>query len=64
MVIEIDDKNIEKILSKFSYSDLKNFIKDAIMEKIEDIQDYQKLKETRNDEKIDFEEFLKNENKY
>jgi len=64
MVIEIDDKNIENMLNKFNYNDLKKFVKDAIMEKLEDFQDYQKLKESRKDEKVDFEEFLKNENNY
>ena len=64
MVIEIDDKNIEKFLSQLSYNELKNFVEEAIKEKMEDLRDYQLLKESRKDEKIDFEEFLANENKY
>jgi len=64
MVIEIDDKNLENYLSRFSYNELKKFVKEAILEKIEDFKDYELLKQTRNDEKIDFEEFLKNEDKY
>jgi len=64
MVIEIDDKNLEKVLSNFSYNELKSFVKEALKEKIEDIKDYQLLKETRKDEKIDFEEFLENEDKH
>ena len=64
MIIEIEDKNIENFLSKLSYDDLKKFVREALKEKIEDLRDYQLLKESRNDEKIDFEEFLANENKY
>ena len=64
MIIEIEDKKLENILSQFSYNDLKNIVKEALIEKIENLKDYQLLKESRNDEKIDFEEFLKNENKY
>ena len=64
MVIEINDKKIESFLSNLSYNELKKFVKDALEEKIEDIKDYQLLKESRGDEKVDFEEFLKNENKY
>jgi len=64
MVIEVNDEKIENFLGNFSYNELKNFVRDALKEKIEDIKDYQLLKESRNDEKIDFEEFLKNENKY
>jgi len=64
MVIEINDKKIESFLSNLSYNELKKFVKDALEEKIEDIKDYQLLKESREDEKVDFEEFLKNENKY
>jgi len=64
MVIEIDDKNLENVLSNFSYNELKSFVKEALREKIEDIKDYQLLKESRKDEKIDFEEFLENEDKH
>ena len=64
MVIEVNDEKIENFLGNFSYNELKNFVRDALKEKIEDIKDYQLLKESRKDEKIDFEEFLKNENKY
>ena len=64
MIIEINDEKIESFLSNFSYNEVKNFVRDALKEKIEDIKDYHLLKESRNDEKIDFEEFLKNEDKY
>ena len=64
MVIEIEDSKLEKLLSQFSYSDLKKIVKEALLEKIENLKDYQALKESRNEEKIDFEEFLNNEDKY
>ena len=64
MVIEIDDKRLEQILSQFSYNDLKKIVKEALLEKVENLRDYNMLKESRKDEKVDFEEFLKNEDKY
>ncbi len=64
MVIEIKDNAIEQFLKKFSYSDLEKFVYEAVAEKIEDLKEYQLLKQSRNDDYEDFEEFLKNENSY
>ncbi|WP_457561156.1 hypothetical protein [Caminibacter sp.] len=61
MVIEIKDKQIEKLLKILSYEEIEKLINETLKEKIEDIRDYIELKKTRNEEKIDFEKFL-NEN--
>jgi hypothetical protein len=60
VVIEIENSIIDEI--KHFNTDVKNFILEAIREKIEDMRDYELLKRTRGEREIDFEEFLENEN--
>ena len=61
MVIEINDKNIENYLKNFSYKEIEKFVVSALKDKLEDIKDYNLLKNTRNEEKFDFEKLI-NEN--